>query len=92
MFAVIGPATENERGTKLRDRQKYDDRKHHIDQQLSHIRSPGSEGSLRTARIALYAANRTVNVSAARLSIHNPIELLARLGVVIKDRTRIRAG
>jgi hypothetical protein len=40
LFAVMDPAAENERGTKLRDRQKYDDRKHYIDKQLSHLRSP----------------------------------------------------
>jgi hypothetical protein len=46
VLAIIDPVAENERGTKLRDRQKYDDRKHHIDQQLSQIRSPGLEGML----------------------------------------------
>ena len=45
MFAVIDPAAENERGTKLRDCQKYDDRKHHIDKYLSHLLAPELDGS-----------------------------------------------
>jgi len=52
LFAVMDPAAENERGTKLRDRQKYDDRKHHIDKYLSHLRSPEMNGNLFELRVA----------------------------------------
>ena len=58
LFAVMDPAAENERGTKLRDRQKHDDRKHHIDKYFSHLLAPELDGSL---------ANRSWPVRKAHL-------------------------